>query len=171
VAYLLGWWIALFVVWLLLVDSLARPEVAAGPAAALLAAVAALAVRAQTGVRFRLRRGWFRQLGGVPWSVLRDSGILAVALWRRLVRGEHPRSLLRLVPIQAAGDEPEAAAWRAFATIVTSIAPNTYVIGIDRERGVALVHQLVADDPERLRRALARPNGSRGGGTGKVRGP
>jgi multisubunit Na+/H+ antiporter MnhE subunit len=167
----LGWWIALFVVWLLLVDSLARPEVAAGPAAALLAAGAALAVRAHTGVRFRPRLGWFRRLAAVPWSVLRDSGILAVALWRRVVRGEHPRSLARLVPTQATGDDPEAAAWRAFATIVTSIAPNTYVIGIDREGGMALVHQLVVDELERLRRTLARPDGSNVGGGAEVSGP
>lgn len=159
-AYLVIWWVILFGVWFLLVDSLERPEVSAGPAAALLAAGAALAVRAHTGVRFRARLGWLRRLVGVPWNVLRDAGILAVALARRIVRGERPRSVLRTVEVRATGDDPESAAWRAYATVMTSIAPNTYVIGIDRERGVALVHQLVGDDPARLRRSLTRPDSS-----------
>jgi hypothetical protein len=47
---LLGWWAVLFGVWLVLVDSLAHPEVAAGPLAAALAGIAALGIRTHSRV-------------------------------------------------------------------------------------------------------------------------
>jgi hypothetical protein len=39
-------------------------------------------------------------------------------------------------------------AWELAATIAVSVSPNQYVIGIDTERGRALVHFLV---PRRIR--------------------
>jgi multisubunit Na+/H+ antiporter MnhE subunit len=49
------------------------------------------------------------------------------------------------------GDDPQSAGRRAFLAIVASIAPNTYVVDLDRERGVAQVHNL---DPRRARQKL-----------------
>ena len=152
--YAVGWFIASFVIWLWLVDSLAIPEVLVGLAAAALATILALLVWRYSPVRFRPRARWVRLLRGVPMGVLRDSTILALVLWRRLVQGERSRGAFRLVPFSGVGDDAESAAWRAFATVATSITPNTYVIGIDRERKAALVHQLMSESPEKLRRRV-----------------
>jgi multisubunit Na+/H+ antiporter MnhE subunit len=154
--YLLIWWVVLYGVWFLLVDSLAHPEVAVGPFAALLAAFVALGIRRVGAVRYRFRGRWLKALLRVPAGVLRDTAMLAVALWRRLVLRERPRSAFRVVAFEdsGTGDAAESAAWRAYCTVVTSLTPNTYVVGIDGDHGVILVHQLAPDDPVRLRRSV-----------------
>lgn len=155
VLYTVGWFLASFALWLWLVDSLALPEVWVGLAVAALATILALAVWLFSPVRFRPRVRWARLLSGVPLGVLRDSGILGLALWRRLARGERSRGAFRLVRFPAAGDDdPESVTWRAFVIAATSITPNTYVIGVDRERKTVLVHQLVPESAEQLRRGV-----------------
>lgn len=155
VFYTIGWFIVSFALWLWYVDSLALPEVWFGLAVAALATALALVERHFSPVRFYLRVYWARFLTGVPLGVLRDAGILGVALWRRLARGEQPRSAFRLVRFsEAGGDDPESVTWRAFVIAATSITPNTYVIGVDRERKTALVHQLVPESADQLRRGV-----------------
>lgn len=154
-AYLFAWWVVLFGLWFLYVDSLAHPEVIFGPAAAVLALLSVAALARQGGALPRLRPRWLPLLAGVPMSVLRDCAVLALVLWRRLARRERVRGVWRIVPIPAVNDDGAAAiSWRAFVIGVTSVAPNTYVVGIDRERGVALVHQLVPDRADDARRAV-----------------
>ena len=154
VVYLLTWWIVLLGLWLLFVDSLARPEVLVGLAAAGLATLAALGIRARGGVRYRFRWRWLLLLRGVPADVLRDSWLLTALLWRRLVRGERPAGAFRTVPFPIGGDDPTSAARRAFVVTATSVAPNTYVVRVDRAQGTALIHQLVPDSPDQTRSPL-----------------
>jgi multisubunit Na+/H+ antiporter MnhE subunit len=155
VLYTSGWFIVSFALWLWFVDSLALPEAWVGLAVAALATTLALVVWLYSPVRFRPRVRWARWLRGVPLGVLRDSGVLGLALWRRLARGERPRSAFRLVPFPDAGDDdPESVTWRAFVIAATSITPNTYVIGVDCERKTVLVHQLVPDSAEQVRRRV-----------------
>src|SRR5215213_4335247 len=70
-----------------------------------------------------------------------DNGPLAVALWRRLVRGERATGSLRSgrLPRDAALD---SAAGRVAIEAWGSLTPNRYVIGIDEEAGTVLVHEL-----------------------------
>jgi multisubunit Na+/H+ antiporter MnhE subunit len=143
-------WAALLGLWLLFVDSSATPEIVAGLGASVVGAVAADVVRSQRAVHFRPRLRWIVYTWRLPWRIMVDSALVMAALWRRLAMREQVRGALRAVPFPAGGDDPEAAAWRAFAVIATSVAPNTYVIGFDRDRGVALVHQLVPSDPASL---------------------
>lgn len=150
----LAWYAALALLWLLYVDSLDHPEVLAGLAAAPLASLAAIGLRTHGGERFRLRLRWLRLALGVPVSVVRDSATLAAALWRRLARREQVRGAFRLVRLPAGGDDPTGAAWRAFTVMATSVSPNTYVVGIDQERGAALIHQLVPPPAQDARSAV-----------------
>jgi len=138
----LSWYIPLFGLWLLFVDSFAVEELVLGAIAAALAATAADAVRAQDLVRFRMRLRWLAGVGAVPKLVVTDSWLLAAALWRQLVRPGSVRGLFRVLPFPASGDDDAtSAARRALVTGVASLAPNTYVVGI--ESGAVLVHQLV----------------------------
>jgi multisubunit Na+/H+ antiporter MnhE subunit len=144
VTFWFAWYVPLVVLWLAFVDTLAAAEVVLGLVAAAVAATAAEVVRDQELVRFRLEPRWLRGLGRLPWQVLRDSWLLAEALWGQL-RGRPVRGVFRVVPFPVEQDDARSAARRALVTGVVSLAPNTYVVGIEGEEGVVLVHQLVHD--------------------------
>jgi multisubunit Na+/H+ antiporter MnhE subunit len=139
----LAWYVPLFALWLLLVDSFAIEEVLLGLLAAAIAATAADVVRAQDLVRFHMRPRWLAGVWTLPWQVVVDSGVLAAALWRQLSRPGSVRGGFRVLPFPREADDAVAAARRALVTSVVSIAPNTYVVGIEGDEGVMLIHQLV----------------------------
>jgi multisubunit Na+/H+ antiporter MnhE subunit len=68
------------------------------------------------------------------------------ALARRLLRGEQPDSGFREVPVRIGDDSPEGVSRRVLLVGGRSVAPNTFVAGIDRDRGTMLVHQLVVNE-------------------------
>jgi hypothetical protein len=77
-----------------------------------------------------------------------DLGPLARALWRRGIRRANEHGALAEVQYTAVADTPDDAAHRVFTQALGSLAPNTLVVEIDRDRRVMLVHQLVpTDDP------------------------
>lgn len=152
--FVLVWVILMLGWWMMIVDSPIYAEVLAGLAAAVFAALLLLRVALQSGIRFRPRLRWLLWLRRIPQGIIYDAALLLAVLWRRLVRQERPQSAFRLVHFPTGADDPEAAARRAFATAATALAPNTYVIGFDREGGVALVHQLAPGAPEQARRAV-----------------
>jgi hypothetical protein len=55
---------------------------------------------------------------------------------------EPVRGRMVAMPFGFAGDDPDARAHRAAAAGLGSIAPNSIVVGIDRDTGALLVHQL-----------------------------
>lgn len=142
------WYVPLFGLWLLFVDTLAKEELVLGAIAAAAAATAADIVRAQDLVRFRMRARWLLGLTGLPKQTVTDSWLLAVALWRQLRHPGSVRGLFRVLPFPVEGDDARANARRALVTGVISIAPNSYVVGIERDEGCMLVHQLVRTEEE-----------------------
>jgi hypothetical protein len=132
------------VLWLAFVDTLAWEEVAAGLVAAAVAATAAELVRSQDLVRFHLDPRWLRALPQLPWQVLRDTWLLAAALWRH-VTGRPVHGRFRVVPFPSEADDARSAARRALVTAICSVAPNTVVVGIEGAEGEMLVHQLVPE--------------------------
>ena len=139
----LSWYLPLLALWLLFVDSLAIEEVVLGAIAAALAATAADLVRAQDLIRFRLRARWLSGVWTLPWQIVVDSGLLAVALWRQLRSPGSVHGVFRVLAFPREGDDAVATARRALVTSVASISPNTYVVGIEGEEGTMLIHQLV----------------------------
>jgi multisubunit Na+/H+ antiporter MnhE subunit len=139
-----AWYVALVVLWLAFVDTLAWEEVAAGLVAAAVAATAAEIVRSQDLVRFRLEPRWLRGLSGLPWQVVRDTWLLTAALWRHTT-GRPVRGTFRVVPFPSEADDARSAARRALVTAVCSVAPNTVVVGVEGGEGEMLVHQLVPE--------------------------
>ena len=161
--WVLGW-CALFGLWLLLVDTLSGPELLAGSGAALIALVAGGRVCARAlGLRPPLRdaaAAWSR-----PVAACRDSGIVLAAVVLQLlgIRRVHGRFIG--VPFRARADDPRTAGRRALAAALTSFAPNTVVVGFDREQDVMIVHRLVATRSHPSggpRRAIDGRRGARG---------
>jgi hypothetical protein len=143
VVFWLVWWLLLTCLWIPLAFDVAVPELVAGAVAAAAGATLATAVRAQRLISFRLRLRWALRLWRLPVQVVLDTGLLLVALWRRLVMRQPVSGSFRAIPFRDVVDEPEANARRAIAMTIGSIAPNTYVVGIDQDHELILVHQLV----------------------------
>ena len=142
-----AWWVVLMSLWVLLDDSIALAELLAGAGAAALGAVLAELVQYQAATQFRIRIEWLVAALVLPVQVGRDLIVVWGALWRRLAHGEDPGSGFRELPARFGDDSPKGITRRALLVAGRSIAPNTFVLGLDRERDVMVVHQLVPDKP------------------------
>ncbi len=76
---------------------------------------------------------------------MKDTVLALQVLWRRLARGEQPRSGFRVIPTKFGDDSPEGVTRRALITGGRSITPNTFVVGLDRDTELMVVHQLVVN--------------------------
>jgi multisubunit Na+/H+ antiporter MnhE subunit len=146
VAAWLGWWVVMMSFWVALDDSLAFDELLAGAGAAAIAAATAQAACHLAGVRFRLRARWLLPALRLPWQVVADTGAVYLALWRKLSRGEDPHGGFAEVPVDPGEDGPGGIVRRTLIIGGRSFTPNAFVLGIDSERGVMVVHQLVTKD-------------------------
>ena len=79
----------------------------------------------------------------MPTRLVKDTVLALQVLWRRLARGEQPRSGFRVLPTKFGDDSPDGATRRALITGGRSITPNTFVVGLDRDTELMVVHQLV----------------------------
>jgi multisubunit Na+/H+ antiporter MnhE subunit len=138
----LGWWCVLFPLWLVFVGAWDLYDGVAGVAAAAVAATAALVVRELGLLSFRPRVGGFSGFARVPLQVFADFGILAVALVRTLA-GRPVRGIFLAKKLPTGGRGSEAAFARALAAIAATYSPNAYVVDVDLDRNVVLMHDLV----------------------------
>ena len=143
----LVWWVLMMSFWVMIDDSVNADELWAGAAAAALAALLAELVTYQAATRFRMRFEWLVPALRLPGQVARDTAIVYAALWRRLVRGEQPPSAFLEIPARFGDDSPEGVTRRTLLIGGTSVAPNTFVLGIDEDTDVMVVHRLVAARP------------------------
>jgi multisubunit Na+/H+ antiporter MnhE subunit len=144
----LAWWLLLMAFWVVLDYSVAPDELLAGAGAAALGALLAEVVTRQAGIGFRVRARWAAAALRLPGQVTGDTVIVFAVLWRRLVRGTDPPSGFREVPVRAGGDTAEDRSRRLLLTGARSVAPNSFVLGIDAGRDVMVVHQLVVTEGE-----------------------
>jgi len=93
----------------------------------------------------RPRIEWLIPALALPGQVARDTVIIFAALYRRLARGQEPPSGFRELPVRYGDDSIEGRTRRALLVGGRSVAPNTFVLGIDAEREVMVIHQLVTD--------------------------
>lgn len=139
----LVWWVLLMGFWVALDDSIDLAELVAGAGAAAVGAFVAEVVGYQAGTWFRMRIEWLVPAGKLPGQVLRDTLIVFGALWKCLVRGEQPASGFRELPTRFGDNNDEGVTRRVLLVGANSLAPNTFVLGIDEDRDVMVVHQLV----------------------------
>jgi hypothetical protein len=149
-----AWWVALFLYYWWLIGESKFQQFLAGALIAFGTAWVIDAVREKFQLQFELKPRWLLTLlRRIPGQVIKDLGILVRALWEGL-RGTRHRGLVQTVQFDPGGTDAAGAARRALATAGISVAPNTYVISIDREKGLLIQHQLVphgeADKERRL---------------------
>jgi multisubunit Na+/H+ antiporter MnhE subunit len=140
----LVWWVLMMSFWVMIDDSIDADELWAGAGAGALAALLAELVTYQAATRFRMRIRWVVPALRLPGEIARDTVTVYAALWRRLVHGEEPPSAFMELPARFGDDSPEGITRRTLLIGGTSVAPNTFALGIDKATNVMVVHQLVA---------------------------
>jgi hypothetical protein len=123
-----SWWVILAALYLWLADNPAPPELVVGAVAAAIGATGAVLVRRQRRTLLRPRPAWLRE----AWRPL-------LGLYGDLV------PLVRALPRRGAtaGFVATPLGEPALTEALGSLAPNSIVVDVDHERGVALVHRLV----------------------------
>jgi multisubunit Na+/H+ antiporter MnhE subunit len=139
----LCWWCGLFGLYLLLAAQVTVEEAVVGAIAAALAATGTTVTGQAGSLNFRARLSWLWRFCRLPIRVVVESGIVGVALWRQIVGRQDVQGTFRLVPFNCGGEDAMSGARRALVTAGVSLAPNTYVVELDRKQGVMIVHQLV----------------------------
>jgi hypothetical protein len=128
--------------YLLLIDITDLPELIVGAGAAVLAATGLELARGQGIVGESIRWRWLlrlhRPLLRIPRDIVVVSGMALLALARR----RSAFGTFRVVRFTGHEDEPPEAGRRALAEAAGSLAPNTFVVGIDGEQRLILAHQL-----------------------------
>ena len=140
-AWGLGWVFAA-ALYLLLIDITDLPELLVGAGAAVLAATGAELAREQGIVGESIRWRWLLRLHRPILRVPRDIVIVSAMAVRALVIRETPVGRFRVVRFVPKGDEPLETGRRALAEAAGSLAPNTFIVGIDGKRELMLAHQL-----------------------------
>jgi multisubunit Na+/H+ antiporter MnhE subunit len=139
------WWVLMMSFWVMLDDSIRTDELLVGAGAAALAALLAELVTYQAAARFRMRIEWLVPALSLPGQLVRDTVVVYRVLWRRLVHGEQPPSAFKELPTRFGDDSPEGVTRRVLLIWGTSVAPNTFALGIDKDSDVMVVHRLVAE--------------------------
>jgi hypothetical protein len=149
-------------IYLLLAESLDRSELLAAFATGLVATFVLSSVSRAAQMHFRFRLRWLSEARRLPLQIVRDCFALILALPRLAMRQRQILKATRLSrdpsgsnvrasfgrfitkplpPIQPPATAPESAGHRALAIINISVAPNTYVVEV--ERSCVQIHQLL----------------------------
>ena len=131
--------------WVAVDDSIGLAELGAGAGATALGAVLAEVAGQQAATRFRMRIRWLVPALRLPGQILTDTAVVFAALARQLIRGEQPASGFRDVPVPFGDHGDQGVTRRVLLVGANSLAPNTFVLGLDEGRDVMVVHQLVLD--------------------------
>ena len=137
-----GWWLGLFAIYLSLAGKMSAAEVVTGAALAVIATVALTTVRAESGVRYELKKSWLRPLAPMPFRMLSESFLVLGANCARFfrARGSGRFSEREFNP---GNNHPSSRTRRALVTMASSLPPNSFVIAIAQEAHRLLVHELV----------------------------
>lgn len=143
--HVLAWlvlWVGLFWLWLLLAGDWNVIEIVAAACAATVAATIGEIARTRAEVRARVPLRWVARAWNVPAMVVVDFGIVVWALARRLA-GRPVEGVFRVREFPAGGDDPVSVGVRVWVGLAATYSPNAYVVDVDKERQLVLVHDLV----------------------------
>jgi hypothetical protein len=142
--FLLLYWIAGFLAWLLFTDTFQYWELLFGAASSLLAAIGAEAARSAVVVKFRPKLSWILEGWRLPWYVVQGCAQILWVMFKDVLKPE--RSVLRSVEYDGGGDDAGSAARRALTITYTTMPPNFVILDIDAAKRVMIVHQ-VSESP------------------------
>jgi hypothetical protein len=132
--------------YLLLASQISGWEIIAAIAACMVASVGATAVNIAGGRPFEFRVGWFGQLAQLPARVIRDCAVVTGAIFERLIHRRKTGNFC-VIEFDPGGQTRLGAAKRALLITRSSLAPNTYVVGMDSKKNMVLLHELISARP------------------------
>lgn len=136
-----------FAFWMLLVDEPDVPSLVTGAVVALLAAVMTLRLQALRPVRIAPRPTMLRHAHRPFVLLVTDTWRVIAVLLKALRPGAaHRTGRFRAARYGACEQEPADAARRVLTEWGASLGANRYVIGIDSESRVLIVHELKASE-------------------------
>lgn len=133
---------AAYALWFLFVGELTVDEALFGLVGAGVTAFASQAVMGRHLAPLRARWRDVLQIWRLPRYLLSGSWLILAVLARQVLLGQPAGSLLLEVPFDPGGDDDESAVRRALAIIYSCSTPNFVVLGVDRQRGRLIYHQL-----------------------------
>ncbi len=134
-------WVALLGLWFFFIFQFSISELVVGAAASSITLFALHRSLCAAPIAADLQPTWLATICSVPGMTGEGLRMLVAALARHL-RGEPSRSVWQDIPFHPAGSDREKAGRRALATLFTTFAPNSYVVGIDTQKNAMLVHSL-----------------------------
>lgn len=135
-------WVAAAALYLVLIDTLQLPELLVGAGAAILAATGLELAREQAILGEGMRLRWLTRLHRPLLTIPKDIVVVSLLAVRALVHRPPAQGAFRVLPFGCLEDEAHRGGRLALAEAAGSLAPNTFVVGIDVERGLILAHQL-----------------------------
>jgi multisubunit Na+/H+ antiporter MnhE subunit len=135
-------WVALATLWLLYQGEWNSIQLYAAASAATLTLLVALLVRSYVLPAVRVEPRFFLRAGKIPWLVVREFWLVTAFLLKAFAARQVPVGEFREVAFPAGGARPAERGRRAFVALATGYGPNSYVVDIDEDRNVALVHVL-----------------------------
>jgi hypothetical protein len=135
-----GWWIFLLGIYLLLVGDLKGEEIAAGSLAALLAAAAVAVVRASSGCNFEFRAAWISPIWRALVDAIRGCVAMLAATCERPFR-TRGKGRFDEVEFNPGNDLPVSKSRRALVIAAISLAPDSFVLDVDRPGHRLLLHR------------------------------
>ncbi len=150
----LGVWAAHLWLWLIYVSQISLWELLVGAAAAGLSTLGLAVFQHCRRVKFgpswhEIAEGW-----RLPHCVLSGTWSLLQSVARQLFTRRGAHSSLAAVRFEVGGDDPAGAGRRSLAVLYTTMTPNSVVIGIVREQGLMLYHQIIPGDVLQITRHL-----------------
>jgi multicomponent Na+:H+ antiporter subunit E len=140
--------------WTIFLGSFAGAEAIVGGIAVVIGTAVSTAAYAVGVARFRPKLTWLAEIWRVPGYVLADTVTIATAFFSRHLFRRRSRSRMIAVPFDPGGSTGRSEARRALAIALTTMAPNSIVLDIDRDERLMLLHQVSPAGVSRLTSAL-----------------
>ncbi len=141
VAFFIVHWIVMMGLWVLYTSTAKFYELLVGAGAAVLAVIGTAVVQEKQFAKFAPRPKWLLYIAFMPWYAIKDTLIVFLAAFKYAARKKSDGYLLA-VNFEAGGDDARSSARRALEIALTTIPPNSIVIGIDRKGLKMLMHML-----------------------------
>jgi multisubunit Na+/H+ antiporter MnhE subunit len=141
----LTWWVLMMSLWVAVDDSFESDELLVGACVAAFAALAAELVTRQAEVRFRIRAAWLLRALELPGQVVLHTFTVFAALVVTLFTKAPPPGRFRELPVRYGDGTPLGVTRRFLLIAARSLAPNEFVLGMDPDRDVMVIHQLVEE--------------------------
>jgi hypothetical protein len=148
VAWTIGWVLAA-ALYLLLIDITDLPELIVGAGATVLAATGLELAREQGIVGESIRWRWLLRLYRPLLRVPADIVIVSLMALRAVADRRAHHGSFRALPFAPGGHGELESGRRAVAEALGSLAPNTFIVGIDEDRELILAHQLRRTPPRK----------------------